>query len=446
MCFTPVVADLREGGMTGGARVVMADRSQLSWDLVDLEGWLPADHRARVVWAFAEQLDLADLYAKIGSRAGEAGRPAADPRVLLALWLYATIEGVGAARELDRLCERDLAFRWLAGGVPVNYHGLADFRVAHADVLDRLLTESLTALLAEGLVRLDEVIIDGTKITAAAGKASFKTHDGLAAASRLAAERVRRLKAEVATDAAAPTRRRAAARERAARESQERAARAKAVLDKLRTEKEARAKSHAGEEAKKPEPSASTTDPQARLMRFADGAMKPGYNAQVAVTSNGGVIVGIKVTDRRNDSGQARPMVAEIEGRLGAAPGRIIADTGYATAQDIVALAGHAPAVTVFAPAPPERADVTPDTLRRRRAARAREPQALQEWRTRMATSDGEAAMKRRKRIELVNAHTKARGFGRLLVRGLAKVQAVALLHALAHNLMTAHRLRLAPA
>jgi transposase len=432
--------------MTGGARVVTADRSQLSWDLVDLEGWLPADHRARVVWAFVEQLDLADLYAKIGSRAGEAGRPAADPRVLLALWLYATIEGVGAARELDRLCERDLAFRWLAGGVPVNYHGLADFRVAHAEVLDRLLSESLAALLAEGLVRLDEVIIDGTKITAAAGKGSFKSQDGLAAAARLADDRVRRLKAEVDTDPAAPTRRRAAARERAAREGHERAARAKAVLDRLRAEKEARAKSHAGEEAKKPEPSASTTDPQARLMRFADGAMKPGYNAQLAVTSNGGLILGIKVTDRRNDSGQARPMVAEVEGRLGTAPGRIIADTGYATAQDIVALAGRAAPVAVFAPPPPERADVKPDTLRRRLAARAREPDALKEWRARMATGEGEAAMQRRKRIELVNAHTKARGFGRMLVRGLAKVQAVALLHALAHNLMTAHRLRLASA
>jgi transposase len=439
-------ADLREGGMTGGARVVTADRSQLAWDLVDLEGWLPADHRARVVWAFVEQLELADLYAKIGSRAGEAGRPAADPRVLLALWLYATIEGVGSARALDRLCRRDLAFRWLAGGVPVNYHGLADFRVAHADVLDRLLTESLAALLAEGLVGLDEVIIDGTKIGAAAGKGSFKTAEGLEAASRLAEERVRRLKAEVETDPAAPTRRRAAARERAAREGQERAARAKAVLDQLRAEKDARAKSHAGEEAQKPEPSASTTDPQARLMRFADGAMKPGYNAQVAVTSNGGLIVGIKVTDRRNDSGQARPMVEEVEGRLGAAPDRIIVDTGYATAQDIVALAERASAVMVFAPPPPERADVKPDTLRRRLAARAREPVALQEWRTRMATGDGEAAMRRRKRIELVNAHTKARGFGRMLVRSLAKVQAVALLHALAHNLMTAHRLRLAPA
>src|ERR1700681_2335023 len=134
------------------ARVIRPDRSQTRWDFIDLEAMLPSDHRARIVWSFVESLDLSALYAAIRSREGEAGRPAADPAVLLALWLYATVEGEGSARELARLAERDLAYRWLAGGVPVNYHGLADFRVDHGDVLDRLLTESVTALIDEGLV------------------------------------------------------------------------------------------------------------------------------------------------------------------------------------------------------------------------------------------------------------------------------------------------------
>src|SRR5271170_2872095 len=117
--------------------------------MIDLDGLLPSDHRARIVWSFVESLDLAELYAGVRSREGAAGRPAADPAVLLALWLYATVEGVGSARELERLAEIDIAYRWLAGGVPLNYHGLADFRIEHLELLDRLLTQSVTALIGE---------------------------------------------------------------------------------------------------------------------------------------------------------------------------------------------------------------------------------------------------------------------------------------------------------
>jgi len=432
--------------MTGGARVVEPERSQLSWDLVDLEAWLPADHRARVVWAFVLTLKLDPLYAKIKAREGEPGRPAADPRVLLALWLYATIESVGSAREVDRLSQSDLAYRWLRGGVPLDYHTLSDFRVENGEILDRLLSESLAALMAEGLVRLEEVIIDGTKVKAAAGKDSFKTADGLAKAATLAAERVAALKAEVEADPALQKRRGQAARERAAREAVERAARARAMLDRLAAEKEQRAKTHKAAEDRKGEPTASLSDPEARMMRFADGAVRPGWNVQVAATSDHGFIVGIAATDRRNDTGLAPPMVDEIERLLAAAPARIIIDGGLATQDDIVALAERDKPVTVFAPVKPDRQDVTTHSLHVRVAKRAREPAALQEWRARMATANGAAVMRRRKRIELVNAHIKTRGLGRLLVRGLAKVQAVLCLHALAHNLITEHRMRLAAA
>jgi transposase len=432
--------------MTGEARVVKAERSQLSWDLVDLDAWLPADHRARIVWAFVLTLNLDPLYAKIKAREGEAGRPAADPGVLLALWLYATIEGVGSAREVDRLSLSDLAYRWLRGGVPLDYHTLSDFRVENDAVLDRLLSESLAALMAEGLVRLEEVIIDGTKVKAAAGKGSFKTAEGLAKAATLAAERVAALKAEVEADPAAQKRRSQAARERAAREAVERAARARAMLDRLAAEKEERAKTHKTAEDKKGEPTASLSDPEARMMRFADGAVRPGWNVQVAATSDHGFIVAIAATDRRNDTGLAVPMVDEVKRLLAAAPLRIIVDGGVATQDDIVTLAERDKPVTVFAPVKPDRQDVTARSLYLRAAKRAREPAALQEWRARMATADGEALMRRRKRIELVNAHIKTRGLGHLLIRGLAKVRPVLCLHALAHNLMTAHRLRVATA
>jgi transposase len=407
------------------ARVVRPDRRQVRWDMVDLEGLLPADHRARVVWSFVESLDLSELYERVKSREGEAGRPAADPAVLLSLWLYATVEGVGSARELERLGESDAAYRWLAGGVPLNYHGLADFRVEQVEVLDRLLTQSVTALIGERLMTLSEIAVDGTKIRASASKGSFKTGEKLLKIEAAVAERLTALKQELTDDPGASSRRRQATRERAARDVQ------------------ARAKTHSKDEAKKKEPRASTSDPEARSMRFPDGAVRPAYNAQIAATPKEGVIVAIEVTDRRNDAGLAGPMVDDIARRYGKAPDRLLIDTSYATSEDIIALAAHAAgAVSVYTPPPGERDDVKPATLARRIRKREKEPVCLKEWRERMASEAGQAVYALRKRIERINADRKNHGFGFLPVRGLIKAKAHALWHAIANNLMAARRLR----
>ena len=425
------------------ARVVRPDRQQLRWDMVDLEGLLPADHRARIVWSFVESLDLSELYEGIRSREGEAGRPGADPAVLLSLWLYATVEGVGSARELERLAQSDAAYRWLAGGVPLNYHGLADFRVEQVEVLDRLLTQSVTALIAEGLVRLAEIAVDGTKIRASARRNSFRTGEKLIKVEAAVAERLAALKQELTSDPGASNRRRQAARERAARDVQERAAKARAALERLEAERKARAKTHSKDEAKKKEPRASTTDPEARHMRFPDGAVRPAYNAQIAAAPKEGVIVSIEVTDRRNDAGLAGPMVDDIARRYGRTPDRLLVDTSYATSEDIVALAAHiAGPVSVYTPPPTEKENVKPATLARRIRKRAKEPLCLKAWRERMASEAGQAVYALRKRIERINADRKNHGFGFLPVRGLIKAKAHALWHALANNLMAARRLR----
>jgi len=424
------------------ARVVRPDRRQLRWDMVDLEGLLPADHRARIVWNFVESLDLSQLYDQVLSRQGEAGRPAADPAVMLSLWLYATIEGVGSARELERLAQSDASYRWLAGGVPVNYHGLADFRVESAEVLDRLLTQSVTALIGEGLMTLAEIAVDGTKIRASASKKSFKTGEKLLKIEAAVAERLAALRQELTGDPGASSRRRQAARERAARDVQERAAKARAALERLAAERKARAAVHVKDEARKKAPKASTTDPEARHMRFPDGAVRPAYNAQIAASPKEGVIVSIEVTDRRNDAGLAEPMVDDIARRYGKTPDRLLVDTSYATSEDIMALAAHAAGpVSVYTPPPSERDDVKPATLARRIRKRAKEPLCLKEWRARMAEA-GKAVYALRQRIERIHADRKNHGFGFLPVRGLIKAKAHALWHAIANNLLAAHRLR----
>ena len=429
--------------MTSGARFVRADRHQTRWDFVDLEALLPSDHRARIVLSFVESLDLSALYEAIKAREGEPGRPPADPAVLLALWLYATIEGVGSARQLDRLAQSDVAYRWIAGGVPLNYHGPADFRVAHVEVLDRLLTDSVTALIAEGVVSLAEIAIDGTKVRANASRDSFKTAGTLERIEAAVERRLAALKAEIERDPEASSRRKRAAQERAAQEVKERAERARVALDRMRAEREKRAKRHAKDEAKKSEPTASLSDPEARKMRFADGAVRPAYNGQIAAAPQQGIIISVEMTDRRNDAGLARPMIDDIVRRYGNAPQNILIDTLYATGADIAALSNHpAGPVKVFAPPPTERDDVSRRAQANRQRKRAREPEAVKEWRTRMGTQAGQEIYTLRELIERLNANLKNHGFGVLRVRGLIKAKAVMLWHALAHNLMAAHRLR----
>lgn len=426
-----------------GAKVIRPDRSQLRWDYIDLDALLPLNHVARLVWLFVMSLDLTELYAAIKSREGEVGRPSADPAVLLALWLYATIEGVGSARELARLVKRDIAYRWLAGEVPVNYHNLADFRVGHVDALDRLLTESVTAMVDQGLVSLEEIAVDGTKVRANASRESFKTGSKLMQIEAEIAERIAQLKAEVHDNPAASSRRRQAAQKRAAQDAKERVKRTLEALEKVKAERAENAKSHPKDEAKKSEAKASMTDAEARVMRFQDGAMRPAYNAQIAVLPKAGVIVAIEMTDRRNDAGLAVPMVDDIVRRYGQAPERLLVDTTYATVEDIAVLDAHpAGSVTVYAPVPAERENITPASLRNRKSKRKHEPQAVKDWRERMASAAGKAIYAIRKLIERVNADRKNHGFGFLPIRGLVKAQGVALLHALAHNFSAGLRLR----
>jgi len=433
--------------MTGEARVLKADRSQLSWDLLDLEALLPADHRARIVWSFVESLDLKPFYEAIRSREGEAGRPAADPKVLLALWLYATIEGVGSARELDRLVKREVAYRWLAGGVPVNHHGLSDFRVGWAEELDRLLTESVTALVSEGIVDLKEVAIDGTKVRAPVSSRSFTRGGRLERIEQAARTRMEALKQEVEADPAAGSKRRQAAQARAAKAAQDKAARARAALEKLRKEKAGREKSHKTEEKAKGSPSVSLTDLEARRMRFADGSVRAGYNVQTAALPKEGLVVSVAVTDRRNDAGLARPMIEDLVRRYGQGPERLLVDEGYACAEDLLTIDRHPSGpIKVYMPVPSERPleELKPSGRYARQRKRASEPQAIKAWRARMQSPEGQEVFKRRKLIELIHAHYKNRALARLTVVGMAKTRAIALWHALANNLMAAHRLRAA--
>lgn len=424
------------------ARYLEADRGQLFWDMVDLESQLPVDHRARIVWAFVDSLDMSAFYDRIGAREDVRGRPPPDPKIFLSLWLYATLENIGSARAIARACLSDTAFRWLCGGVPMNYHSLSDFRRFHTELLDDLLTQSVGALMAEGLVTMEEIVQDGTKVRANAGKGSFVGEEGLARYEASARARVHRLREELDADPGASEGRARAARERAAREVGERAAQARKVLEKLQKEKSKAAKKHKSAEEGKSERKVSTTDPEARLMMFPGGDTAPGYNVQLAAA--GCFIVAHEVTDRRNDTGLAEPMIEQLVERYDQVPERLIVDAGIATQSEIASLSEHPRgSVDVYAPVPQERDDITPESKRTREWRRKNEHQGVKDWRSRMQTEEAEQAAKRRKLIETLNAIVKNRGMGRMLLRGIEKIASAVLLQALANNLMQAHRLRL---
>jgi transposase len=430
--------------MTEEARVNRADRSQLRWDMVDLDSQLGEDHRARSVWEFVSSLDLSAFYDRIKSRGERAGRPATDPNILLAVWLYATLEGVGSARALDQLCEHHAAYRWLCGGVGVNHNILAEFRVESGALLDQLLTQSLTALIAAGLVTLDEAAIDGTKVTASASKGSLSGAGRLARIEAAVGERIQGLKAELQADPEASQRRVRKRALDAANERARRVAAAKAKLAELEKERTERARTHAAEEARKSETKVSATDIEARMMRFPDGAMRLAYNIQVATSC--GFVIAVEPTNRRNDKGLAPMTVEQIEARCAAVPKRLLADTGAMTADDIASLAEAHPGMTIFSPPPEEGGEVTEETRRKRAWKRRREAPAVRSWRERMAGEDAKLIYARRKNTEHAHAHMKNRGFGRMLVRGIVKVRAVCFLHALAHNLSCALNRRAAHA
>jgi len=145
----------------GMPRLRQPERNQPGWQIAALDDLVDRDHPVRAVWSFIGTLDLGSLDDAVRAREGVPGQAPPAPELMLALWLWATVDGVGSARQLDKLCGEHLAYRWLCGGVSMNYHTLADFRTAHGDVLERLLSEGVAALVAEGLVALDVLAQDG---------------------------------------------------------------------------------------------------------------------------------------------------------------------------------------------------------------------------------------------------------------------------------------------
>ena len=417
-------------------RLRRAERHQMEFRPVVLDKLVDADHAVRIVWDYVCGLDLTPVLQQIQAVAGKPGRDSTDPRILLCLWLYATLEGIGSARELDRRCSDQLPFMWICGGVSVNYHLLADFRAEQGACFDTLLTHSVAVLRQEGLVAMERVAQDGLRVRASAGASSFRRRGKLETFLEEARTQVERLRQELDGDSAAATKRVQAAQKRAAHE---RVQRIEHALEELKKVEAARAARQKGSED---QARASTTDPEARKMKMPDGGFRPAYNAQLATDTTSRLIVGVDMTNAVSDSNQMGPMVEQIVERHDKAPEEYLVDGGFATRDDITAVTNEHQ-VTVYAPIREEekKRQAGTDPF----APRKGDSEAVKQWRQRMGTEQAKVVYRlRAATAEWTNAQARNRGLYQVTVRGLVKAKAVLLLYALVHNLMQARALRAA--
>jgi transposase len=417
----------------GAPRLREPVRDQIELRAVDLEALLACEHPARVIWDYVRGLDLRELEEAVRAREHTPGQAPVSPRLLLALWLFATSQGVGSARALDRLCKSHDAYRWLCGGVGVNYHGLSDFRVAHPELLDRLLTENVATLSMAGVINLDEVVQDGVRVRASAGASSFRREKKLHKELRKAARLIERLKRETDDHPDASNRRIKAAQERAARERAERVAAAQKALSEIAQQRERREKKRGDRKKQVKEPRASTTDPDARVMKMADGGFRPAYNCQVSTVAKGQIVVAVQAETNGSDRGLIRPMLDQVQHRYRRLPRRHLVDGGFNKNEDTewAAAAG----VSIYGP--PVRSKHKTDPY----APRPDDGPGVAAWRQRMKSPHGKGVFKRRGMGECINARFRQWRLYQFTVRQRQKVTTMLHWLALANNILAGHRL-----
>jgi transposase len=420
----------------GSPRLRVPHRDQIEIRWASLDQLLEPDHQARLVWQAVAAIRLDRWLGEVKAVEGHVGRDATDPRLLVALWVYATLDGVGSAREVARLCDKHLAYQWLCGGVTVNHHLLSDFRSTGAEKWDDLLTRIVGSLLAEGLVTMQRVAQDGMRVRASAGKSSFRRRSRLEKFLEEARQQVQTLKQLADESSEELSRRQKTARERAARERSERLEDAIRQCEELQCQREVIAK----KSGRKPtEARASTTDPEARVMQFSDDGYRPGYNVQFSTDTGTGIVVGVDVTNAGSDQDQLPPMLQQLKRRYGQTPREALVDGGFASLHAVDA-AAHA-GCTIYAPLKDEekQRQAGQDPY----AAKKGDSEAVAQWRARMGTTVAKAIYRLRcQTAEWVNAMARNRGLWRMPVRGPSACQTIGVLYAITHNLLRTAQLR----
>lgn len=418
----------------GKARLKSPIRNQIEFINTSLEDLIPEDHQVRNIWNYINQMDLSLFLNKINSTDCNPGRPATDPKILLALWIYALVEGIGSARVIDRYCLEHLAFKWLCGGVAMNYHTISDFRRNNSEEFDELTTQIIARLMHRDLVTLKRVSQDGMRVRAFAGSSSYRRKSKLKELLKLAKEQVANLRNELDEDAASCLNRKAAAKKRAAEDRLNRVQEAineheKSIADLEKSKKKHR-KKLTQEEIN--EMRTSTTDPKTRRMKMANGGFNLAYNFQIAVDTKSRFIVGNYITNKGSDYSEINVMFNKVKQRYNKTADAWLVDQGYLDHQDIIKT--QKAGCKVY---------VNPKEKKSETKSKSEEDCELIEWRIRMGMDEAKEIYKDRAATsEWVNAGIRNRGLKQLLVRGINCVSSVLNLHILTHNIQRALKLR----
>jgi transposase len=432
MRLTELFDDLPEAGSgktraTGRARLREPSRDQVTMQVFDLDGLIDDTHPARLIWAYASQVDMSSFEALVKAREGTVGMARTSPHLLLALWLYATSDGVGSARALARNCETVAAYRWLCGGVGVNHRLLSEFRNDQAARIEGLLCAHVASLSAAGIIDLDEVAQDGVRVRASAGTSSFRRRKTLGQRLDQAKALLERLAKRNDDDEDGPSGR----AQQAARERAQRVQRALEALDEAEKLQAKRERKHRDKEVR-----ISMTDPDALVMKMADGGFRPAYNVQFASTPTSGIILSVWCAPGGSDGGMAEPMARRLEETYGRRPKRHLVDGGYQSAPCIEA--AEAAGTAFYCPPKPSKDGGDPYQ------PRPKDTPAIIRWRARMASEAGQTVYRRRALAELIHAKLRNLHLDRLRVRGRAKVENWMRWFALVSNIFTAARLQAA--
>lgn len=425
--------DSQDASTEAVPRMNLPDRLQADPDPRRIDDLIPPDHKARLVWQLVQELDVTPLYAEIKAVEGHAGRPAIDPRILVALWIYATDEGIASARALERRCYDCDPYKWLRGGVEVSYHTLSDFRTAHPEWLRGQVVNNLAALRAEGLAGLDVLGQDGMRVRASAGSGSFKRQETLEQLLQEAEQQWDRLQQEFQRETGRSPRQKAAQE----RSAQEKIKRLRQALEEVKQVAEARERRKKGDGGSA---RASTTDPCSRRMKMGDGGTRPAYNVEFTTDLNSLVIMGADVVNAGSDAGQMEPMAQQIEAEQAPLPkgSEYHVDGGFVTKADLESMGRRG--VIVFAP--PKELEKQQQQGKDPYAPKRRDSPEVAEWRQRMGTAEAQEKYKQRGKCEWTNAQCRNRGLQQFLVRGLQKAKSVVLWYVMVHNLFRGVALR----
>lgn len=407
-------------------------RNQVEMIMKSLDESLPKDHIARDIWKYVNSLNLSILLKQIRSVEGNAGRPATDPKIYLALWLLGTIKGISSARVLEEYSQEHIAFKWICGGVKVNYHSLSDFRSFQGEQLDELLSQSVAILANNEIISLEVVSQDGMRVRASAGRSSFKKEKSIQMNLELAKMYLSDLKEEAEKNPGACKTRLEAAQKRSAEEKAKNLENALAELKEIRKSKIRGGKTSLDQvkQTDLENAKASITDSDARIMKMADDGYRPAYNVQFATTVKGKAIIGVDVAKTGSDQKQTLRMIKQVENKYGIVPTKWLQDGGYKNLNELKKIGKRYKNCKIYMPLPEKDGSKDKKNL---------DSKEINEWRERMSTEEAQSIYKKRAETsEFVNAQSRNRGLQQFMVRTLPKVKCVALIYAIVQNMTIA--------